>query len=145
MITQYVCVFWWEWKCDFKLAYAYATESEVIQEVDVNVDAITKDIVLANITDEEKQRKMEAACRSEGQYLNLEEFQETFTLTNRWVFLNLVYPKNSHYKWRIANIGFRPYLEAIFNAFECSENDYAALFALCLLYALGHNEGNAYQ
>ena len=36
---------------------------------------------------------------------------------------------------------FRPYLEAVFNALECSENDYEALFALCLLYALGHNEG----
>lgn len=36
---------------------------------------------------------------------------------------------------------FRPYLEAVFNALECTENDYEALFALCLLYALGHNEG----
>ena len=36
---------------------------------------------------------------------------------------------------------FRPYLEAIFNALESSENDYEALFALCLLYAMGHNEG----
>ncbi|XP_074647477.1 protein CLEC16A-like isoform X2 [Tubulanus polymorphus] len=35
----------------------------------------------------------------------------------------------------------RPYLEAIFNALECTENDYEALFALCLLYAMGHNEG----
>ena len=36
---------------------------------------------------------------------------------------------------------FRPYLEAVFNALECSENDYEALFALCLLYAMGHNNG----
>lgn len=35
----------------------------------------------------------------------------------------------------------RPYLEAIFNALECNENDYETLFALCLLYAMGHNEG----
>ncbi|PVD38671.1 hypothetical protein C0Q70_01290 [Pomacea canaliculata] len=35
----------------------------------------------------------------------------------------------------------RPYLETIFNALECMENDYSALFALCLLYAIGHNEG----
>ena len=35
----------------------------------------------------------------------------------------------------------RPYLEAIFHALECTENDYEALFALCLLYAMGHNEG----
>ncbi|XP_059165361.1 protein CLEC16A-like isoform X2 [Physella acuta] len=35
----------------------------------------------------------------------------------------------------------RPYLEAIFNALECSENDYSALFALCLLYAMGKSKG----
>ncbi|KAK6187791.1 hypothetical protein SNE40_005737 [Patella caerulea] len=35
----------------------------------------------------------------------------------------------------------RPYLEAIFNNLECSENDYAALFALCLLYAITQSEG----
>ncbi|ELU12250.1 hypothetical protein CAPTEDRAFT_114708 [Capitella teleta] len=35
----------------------------------------------------------------------------------------------------------RPYLRAMFLALECTENDYEALFALCLLYALGHNEG----
>ncbi|XP_041363000.1 protein CLEC16A-like [Gigantopelta aegis] len=35
----------------------------------------------------------------------------------------------------------KPYLEAIFNALECSENDYSALFSLCLLYGLGQNEG----
>ncbi|KAK7789515.1 hypothetical protein R5R35_002837 [Gryllus longicercus] len=35
----------------------------------------------------------------------------------------------------------KPFLEMIFNTLECSENDYAALFALCLLYALGHNQG----
>ena len=35
----------------------------------------------------------------------------------------------------------RPYLETLFNALECTENDYSALFALCLLYAMGQNEG----
>lgn len=35
----------------------------------------------------------------------------------------------------------RPYLETLFNALECTENDYSALFALCLLYAMGRNEG----
>ena len=37
----------------------------------------------------------------------------------------------------------RPYLEAVFNALECTENDYEALFALCLLYAMGHNDGRS--
>jgi protein CLEC16A len=35
----------------------------------------------------------------------------------------------------------KPFLEMIVNTLQCSENDYAALFALCLLYALGHNPG----
>ncbi|XP_077490133.1 C-type lectin domain containing ema isoform X4 [Amblyomma americanum] len=35
----------------------------------------------------------------------------------------------------------RPFLAAILNALDCSENDHPALFALCLLYALGHNPG----
>lgn len=35
----------------------------------------------------------------------------------------------------------RPYLETLFNALECTENDYSALFALCLLWAMGQNEG----
>lgn len=35
----------------------------------------------------------------------------------------------------------RPYLAALFSALECSENDYEALFVLCLLYAIGQNTG----
>lgn len=64
-----------------------------------------------NITDEEKQQLQEVAHRT------TEQLQEEFSLSNR------------------------PYLEAIFNALDCSENDYTALFTLCLLYALGHNQG----
>jgi len=35
----------------------------------------------------------------------------------------------------------RPFLEAVFGALDCNENDYVALFALCLLYSMGHNKG----
>lgn len=34
----------------------------------------------------------------------------------------------------------KPFLEAITNSLLCTENDYAALFALCLLYALANNQ-----
>lgn len=34
----------------------------------------------------------------------------------------------------------KPFLETILNSLSCSENDYAALFALCLLYALASNQ-----
>ncbi|XP_011343559.1 protein CLEC16A homolog isoform X2 [Ooceraea biroi] len=35
----------------------------------------------------------------------------------------------------------KPFLETIVNSLLCVENDYAALFALCLLYALVNNQG----
>ncbi|XP_063234490.1 protein CLEC16A homolog isoform X2 [Bacillus rossius redtenbacheri] len=41
----------------------------------------------------------------------------------------------------VQSLASRPFLEMIFNTLQCSENDYAALFALCLLYALGNNKG----
>lgn len=36
----------------------------------------------------------------------------------------------------------KPFLETIYNALDCGENDYTALFALCLLYAMANNKGN---
>lgn len=41
------------------------------------------------------------------------------------------------------DVGSRPFLETIMAALDCSENDYMALFALCLLYALLNNKGNS--
>ncbi|XP_035223512.1 protein CLEC16A-like isoform X3 [Stegodyphus dumicola] len=52
------------------------------------------------------------AAKKSNQY---EMMQKSFTLSNR------------------------PFLEAVFSALDCSENDHAALFSLCVLYALGHN------
>lgn len=40
--------------------------------------------------------------------------------------------------WGVAD---KPFLETIFNALDCTENDYTALFALCLLYAMANNKG----
>lgn len=34
----------------------------------------------------------------------------------------------------------KPFLETVTNSLLCTENDYAALFALCLLYALANNQ-----
>ncbi|XP_012230191.1 protein CLEC16A homolog isoform X2 [Linepithema humile] len=39
----------------------------------------------------------------------------------------------------------KPFLETIINSLLCTENDYAALFALCLLYALANNQGISRQ
>ncbi|KAG7167858.1 CLEC16A-like [Homarus americanus] len=35
----------------------------------------------------------------------------------------------------------RPFLQSTVASLDCSDNDYSSLFALCLLYALGHNQG----
>nr|XP_056722250.1 protein CLEC16A [Euleptes europaea] len=35
----------------------------------------------------------------------------------------------------------RPFLGLVYNAVECAEDDYYALFVLCLLYAMSHNKG----
>ncbi|XP_052071619.1 protein CLEC16A-like isoform X3 [Mytilus californianus] len=71
------------------------------------------DLPTQNSTDEEKLYGSQRTSTG----TNIEQKQTTFSLENR------------------------AYLEAIFNALECSENDYEALFALCLLYAMGHNDG----
>ncbi|XP_023229804.1 protein CLEC16A homolog [Centruroides sculpturatus] len=63
-----------------------------------------------NITDEEKVEAAQRITQSQFEYI-----QQNFSLNER------------------------PFLEAIFNALECPENDHAALFGLCLFYALGHN------
>ncbi|XP_045772199.1 protein CLEC16A homolog isoform X2 [Maniola jurtina] len=39
------------------------------------------------------------------------------------------------------NIETRPFLKTVLDSLDCSENDYKALFALCLLYALINNKG----
>ncbi|XP_053648804.1 protein CLEC16A homolog isoform X5 [Cherax quadricarinatus] len=39
------------------------------------------------------------------------------------------------------SLASRPFLQSTIASLDCSENDYASLFALCLLYALGHNQG----
>ncbi|XP_054849163.1 protein CLEC16A isoform X2 [Eublepharis macularius] len=35
----------------------------------------------------------------------------------------------------------RPFLELVYKALDCAEDDYYALFVLCLLYAMSHNKG----
>ncbi|CAG0879516.1 unnamed protein product [Darwinula stevensoni] len=71
-----------------------------------------------NITDEEKER---LASQDSHDGVTVEQRDEggEFSLVNR------------------------PFLEAVFTALEVSENDYSALFALCLLYALSHNKGKS--
>lgn len=42
----------------------------------------------------------------------------------------------------VANESNRPFLDMVLSALDCVENDYMALLALCLIYALANNKGN---
>lgn len=41
----------------------------------------------------------------------------------------------------VANESNRPFLDMVLSALDCIENDYMALLALCLIYALANNKG----
>ncbi|CAH2234783.1 jg13207 [Pararge aegeria aegeria] len=73
-----------------------------------------------NITDEEKQKLLG---------------KKPGTNTERAAIVEKVLEKETK------NIETRPFLKTIFDSLDCSENDYKALFALCLLYALINNKG----
>ncbi|XP_039754199.1 protein CLEC16A homolog isoform X4 [Pararge aegeria] len=72
-----------------------------------------------NITDEEKQKLLG---------------KKPGTNTERAAIVEKVLEKETK------NIETRPFLKTIFDSLDCSENDYKALFALCLLYALINNK-----
>lgn len=71
-----------------------------------------------NITDEEKQKLLGVASTSE----RATPIEHTLERENM-------------------EIEKRPFLKTIFDSLDCSENDYKALFALCLLFALINNKG----
>lgn len=73
-----------------------------------------------NITDEEKQKLLGVAPS---------------TSTERSATLDSIIERESK------EIEKRPFLKTILDSLDCSENDYKALFALCLLFALINNKG----
>ncbi|XP_063893957.1 protein CLEC16A homolog isoform X3 [Helicoverpa armigera] len=73
-----------------------------------------------NITDEEKQKLLGVAPS---------------TSAERALTLDSIIEKESR------EIEKRPFLKTILDSLDCSENDYKALFALCLLFALINNKG----
>ncbi|XP_048507003.1 protein CLEC16A homolog isoform X2 [Athalia rosae] len=85
------------------------------QVLDINTPSETLDKLKSlNVTDEEKEQRLALESPLAPQPL-FDDMQQS-----------------------LAN---KPFLEAILNALSCTENDYAALFSLCLLYALANNEG----
>nr|KAF7422016.1 hypothetical protein H0235_009852 [Vespula pensylvanica] len=84
------------------------------EELDMNISTEElEDIKHLNVTDEEKER------------LALES-----PLTQSQIQHNA-----------LELLSNKPFLETILNSLFCTENDYAALFGLCLLYALANNQG----
>ncbi|XP_013142930.1 PREDICTED: protein CLEC16A [Papilio polytes] len=75
---------------------------------------------LNNITDEEKQKLLAVMpSTSTEKNLNIENVLEKETI----------------------EVDKRPFLKTVLESLDCSENDYKALFALCLLFALINNKG----
>ncbi|XP_026751195.2 protein CLEC16A homolog isoform X2 [Galleria mellonella] len=75
---------------------------------------------LNNITDEEKQKLLGATPT---------------TTRERSLTLDSILERENK------EIEKRPFLKTILDSLDCSENDYKALFALCLLFALINNKG----
>ncbi|KPJ08821.1 Protein CLEC16A [Papilio machaon] len=75
---------------------------------------------LNNITDEEKQ-KLLAVMPSTSAEKNI--------------------PIENILEIELKEIDKRPFLKTVLDSLDCSENDYKALFALCLLFALINNKG----
>lgn len=75
---------------------------------------------LYNITDEEKQKLLGVT---------------TIVPQPRTMSLENILEKENK------EIEIRPFLKTILDSLDCSENDYKALFALCLLFALINNKG----
>ncbi|XP_072931785.1 protein CLEC16A homolog [Epargyreus clarus] len=80
----------------------------------------SKTVSELNITDEEKQKLLGAMPS---------------TSTERTITLETILEKETR------EIEKRPFLKTILDSMDCSENDYKALFALCLLFALINNKG----
>lgn len=80
----------------------------------------SKTVTEMNITDEEKQKLLNVMPGTSGDVT--EDVQRT-----------------------TGNIENRPFLKTVVDSLDCTENDYKALFALCLLYALINNKGSLYK
>lgn len=62
------------------------------------------------------------------------------SLGNRSIFL-VANGRAANANSEASCVFLRPFLELVYNALECGEDDYYALFVLCLLYAMSHNKG----
>uniref|UniRef100_A0A1B6EUJ7 Uncharacterized protein n=1 Tax=Cuerna arida TaxID=1464854 RepID=A0A1B6EUJ7_9HEMI len=66
-------------------------------------------------------------------------FEEVLRLTPN---LNITDEEKEKRRMSVSQPEVQPvFLEAIAKSLDCTENDYTALFALCLLYAISHNKG----
>lgn len=89
---------------------------------DSGIDSSTsKNSDLNNITDEEKQKLLGVVPSTSA--------ERTMSLEN------ILEKENKE-------IEKRPFLKTILDSLDCNDNDYKALFALCLLFALINNKGN---
>lgn len=80
-----------------------------------------------SITDEEKEKRLQESAQI-GDTAEAAESSDTLTQTEAEIGQDF-------------SLENRPFLEGIFQVMSCEENDYMALFGLCLLYAIQQNAG----
>ncbi|XP_028967494.1 protein CLEC16A [Galendromus occidentalis] len=115
-------------------------KGERSQEVEVAEEAAMHSG--SNITDEEKIRQQGIPLEAPPEpSSNQEEPADSPSPTSE--VLDVADPATPQTEAADADFDFsqRPFLKAIFDSLSVEVNDHAALFALSLLYALGHNSG----
>lgn len=105
-----------------------STHLSICSSSDAIPDEVCKDISLPSSGGYSNENSLEAT--SEGSNITDEEKVVAAKKSNHFDTMQ-----------RNFTLSNRPFLEAIFSSLDCSENDHAALFALCVLYALGYNPG----
>ncbi|GFW51131.1 protein CLEC16A homolog [Trichonephila clavipes] len=86
-------------------------------------------------------QQMESAVQCVNSYANGNSVEEGSNITDEEKVVAAKMSNHFDTMQRNFSLSHRPFLEAIFNALDCTENDHAVLFALCVLYALGYNPG----
>lgn len=86
-------------------------------------------------------QQMESAIQCANSYANGNSVDEGSNITDEEKVVAAKMSNHFDTMQRNFSLTHRPFLEAIFNALDCTENDHAVLFALCVLYALGYNPG----
>lgn len=107
------------------------TEIEMVVMEKCKVSELTEQ----NITDEEKTAAATRIHAQRSRYMNHEISLVAETMKGNWESLSRPTTPSSPLCL------CRPFLDMVYSALDCTNDDYHALFVLCLLYAVSHSKG----